>query len=333
MEYIHVNIRIDTGSYTSVSVYRLCNESQPWYSGHMNMVLPEPRHANLPPQGIPNHKWSWPGTHAFHYEPPEFSPSGKRVKRPDHWHSTNSKASWPPGYVFNEEGEQVCGYWNFRAEKVCKNNSLHPNGRCRFHGGKSPRGPANAAWVDGRTQRKSNRYSAYMPERLLEKYEASEVDPELLSMRGEMALVTARISEILEKVDQGEAGALWFELRELAAEYRDSRDQDERSDLLSKMLATIDQGAQDYMAWQEAASLAETRRKLSETEQKRMVALQQYITAEQATMLIATLGDIVSRNIHDPAILANIRVELAGALTGGSGVPYRPSPSAAILTR
>lgn len=65
----------------------------------------------------------------------------------------------------------------------------------------------------------------------------------------------------------------------------------------------------DPDGWPEIVSLIEQRRKLVETERKRLVEMQQMITAEQAAVLIAALTDAVRRHVDDPDALAAIASE------------------------
>lgn len=269
----------------------------------------------------------------FAYRPEAVAPNGAEVKRPLSWTPRNHQASsWPPGYLFNDRGQQVCGAWNSYKERVCHSASLQDNGRCRAHGGymTARRGVNSSNWKGGRDANIASilhgRYSPYIPERLLQRYHEAQDDPDLVSVRGELVLITARIQEVLERVDQGEAGRLWLILRGKLQDYRSESDPDLRNALLMDIFQTIDQGASDYMNWQEAVSLTEQRRKLSETETKRLVAMRQHMTIEQATALISALADSINRNVHDPAALAAIRTDLGRLLT------VRPSPATGPYT-
>lgn len=62
-----------------------------------------------------------------------------------------------------------------------------------MHGGKSLVGPANPAWKGGR-------YSRLFPTQLRARYEAMLADPALLSLSKEVALVDARIGELLDRL-------------------------------------------------------------------------------------------------------------------------------------
>lgn len=283
---------------------------------------------------MPTEPWTKP--EGFHYDPESVTPNGDSTKRPSHWQPRAGGQSYPPGYAHDDKGRQICGHWNPNKQRVCRQTDLQPNGRCNWHGGNSPTGEANGQWKGGvsRDRRPHQyRYDPYLPEKLLQRYEEAEEDTELISSRAEMALVTTRIQEVVERLDQGEAGALWLACRDLIKEYRRERDVDVQKAVLDELFDVIQKGAQDYMGWQEIQQLAETRRRLSETEQKRMVNLRQYITAEQATHLVATITGVVLRNVHDPATIARIRDELARVLVSGDDLQVRPAIDAEAIAR
>lgn len=182
------------------------------------------------------------------------------------------------------------------------------NGRCRLHGGKSLAGVASPTFVTGR-------YSKHLPARLADQYLASRNDPELLALRDEVAIVDSRLNDLLGRVDTGESGALWKQARKLLSDYRTTG---EESHLYALGL-TINEALDDYAAWQEIQLLLEQRRKLVETERKRLVDMQQMITAERAMLLIAAISDTIRRHVSDRNVLAAINADL-GALIN------RPAP-------
>jgi hypothetical protein len=71
-------------------------------------------------------------------------------------------------------------------------------------------------------------------------------------------------------------------------------------------------GGWDYEAWHDVQELIEQRRKLAESETRRLVTLQQMISAEQAMLLIGVVVDIIARHITDRQVLAQITTDLQG---------------------
>lgn len=179
------------------------------------------------------------------------------------------------------------------------------NGRCRIHGGKTPNGFALP-------QTKSGRYSKYLPQRLVERYETATQDTELLAMKEDIALLDARLSDLLRRVDTGEAGTAWREARTAYRKVVNAiRAEDGQAIMagMDELDNVLGRGASDYAAWNEIQSILEQRRRLVESEQKRLVMGQQMVTTEEATILIAALLDAIHRSVNDPGTLSTIQTE------------------------
>lgn len=190
------------------------------------------------------------------------------------------------------------------------------NGRCRIHGGKSPVGPAAGNFRTGR-------YSKVLPARLLERYQTALDDPDLLAMHHEIGVVDARLHELIGRIDSGESGARWKGVQKAFGAYLESRDTlDERS-ALRDLGQAIQAGLGDEAAWREISGLIGQRQSLVESERRRMVDLQQVITAGEAVALAAQLIDVVRRNVTDRSTLAAIGREFGGLLArdGGARAP------------
>lgn len=176
-----------------------------------------------------------------------------------------------------------------------------------MHGGKSLKGVASATF-------KTGRHSKYMPARLLERYNEAAQDPELLNLREDIALIDARLADILLRADDGEAGKLWNDARKSNDELQKAMaDKDwSRVRLAAANLdRLIGEGLTDHETWNEIRSLIDQRRRLVESEQKRLIAGQQMITSEQAMTLVAALVSTVKRHVTDRRILAAISADIA----------------------
>jgi hypothetical protein len=163
-----------------------------------------------------------------------------------------------------------------------------------LHGGKTPIGPALPQYKNGR-------YSKYLPERLKERYETAAHDPDLLTLRSDIALVDSRLADVLKRVDSGESGRIWRILVDEVEAFIEDRDDKAKATLhLNEIIRLIRQGQGDWAAWDEVGKLLEQRRRLVESESKRVVQLQQMITAERAmvllTAVLAELKDSVSKH-------------------------------------
>lgn len=138
------------------------------------------------------------------------------------------------------------------------------NGRCRIHGGKSLSGAASGTFKHGR-------FSTCAPAKLASKIEQGLSDPELLSLRDDVALQDAFILERLEKVKE---------------------DPDSPA-------ATVHR--------EEIRQLLMEKAKTVRAESKRMLELNVSLRPEQALQIFKALFDAVRRNVKDTDVLGAIQ--------------------------
>jgi hypothetical protein len=172
-------------------------------------------------------------------------------------------------------------------------------------------GPAHGRYKNGR-------YSKYLPERMAAKYREAQKDPELLSLKDEVAALDARIADLFARVDTGESGAIWDELQKEWAAFhlvRDLGDIPKMHVSIAKLDRLFDRRLNDHAAWAEITELWEQRRKLVESEQKRLISMRAMITQEQALILMGAVTDIITRNVPDKKALSQIVVELQQIMT------------------
>lgn len=184
----------------------------------------------------------------------------------------------------------------------CPNPAM-ANGRCRKHGGLTPKGIASPHW-------KGKGYSQYLPERMRENYSAAINDPALLELRNSIGLADARLVDLLSRVDTGESGTLW---RKAKAAYYDlleafkGEDAKEINKALNSLSVCLQRGVDDYAAWDEVNKAIDQRRRLVESERKRLVEMKQTITAEQAMLLVTALLTTIHEHVKDRTTLAAIQ--------------------------
>jgi ribosomal protein S15P/S13E len=193
-----------------------------------------------------------------------------------------------------------------QTQKPCGNHATRGREVCHMHGGKSRLGPASGLYKHGR-------YSRFIPSRLLARYREAEKDAELTSLRSELALVDARLADVLSRVDTGESSARWWALMKAHRAFKRAKrleDVGRMQEALTTLESHIDAGTQDYEAWHDVQELIEQRRKLCDSETRRLVTLQQTISAEQAMLMIGVIVDIIARHITDRQVLAQITTDL-----------------------
>lgn len=159
----------------------------------------------------------------------------------------------------------------------------------------------------------SGRYSKDLPTRLLARYQAALTDPDLVAVREELAILTARIADLLSRIDTSEAGEHWRGIRAALAAFRRAQRRDDApaaAAALREMERLTDLALADYEVWSELLDAIEARRKLADTERRRLESMQQMITTERAMLLVAALVDAVRRHVEDRGVLDAIGREL-----------------------
>jgi len=192
------------------------------------------------------------------------------------------------------------------------------NGRCRIHGGKIPRGSVLP-------QFKTGRYSKDIPTRILARFQESQADPELLSLRRDISLLDGRIGDILAASSNSEAGELWKRLKETLREYDHpkGRNAEEKQESQRESFGTIrwliNEGYQDWMSWKDIRFALQERKSLVDSEWAKLKDLQQMIPAERALLLIGAITGSIRRHIQDQSTRDTILGEFRGLLEAGGG--------------
>jgi len=190
------------------------------------------------------------------------------------------------------------------------------NGRCHLHGGKSLGGIASPRFKHGR-------YSKYLPSALAQRYESARQDPDLLALRDDVALLDSRLSELVEKIDTGESGSLWqhlHEAHERLVRAKELKEVESMAEALTEIGELIKFGADDYANWEEIIKLLDQRRRLVESERKRLVEMQQMITVERAMVLVSAVVNAVARHIDDRKQLNAIATDIRGLVARQNGL-------------
>ena len=215
------------------------------------------------------------------------------------------------GNLMDAPARPRCTAKSKRSGVQCKRAPAIGRAVCAMHGGKTPVGPASPHWRDGR-------HSKVLPKRLLDRYLEALADPERLSMNDELAVVDARLSDVLGRVDSGESGTLWRELRKTYRVFATARRVGEIATMQEKLFqlgTLIETGDADWTLWSDIRSLIRDRQRLADGVIKRKITAAQMIGVEQAMTLLALLVDSVRREVRDPEALRAVTAEFA-RLTG-----------------
>jgi hypothetical protein len=196
------------------------------------------------------------------------------------------------------------------SQEPCKLPATPGRERCRFHGGKTRMGPGSGTFTTGK-------FSKFLPSRMAADFDAAMGDPELVSLRKEIATVDARIIDLYKRVDKGEAGTIWEELHEGWASLERAQARAEAGayqaafDHVKRIVA---KGYSDTAAWAEVCKQIDLRRKLVDSEQRRMTLAHESLNSDRAMMMMARMVGIIQKHVTDRGILGAIAADMQAEL-------------------
>ena len=181
----------------------------------------------------------------------------------------------------------VCGSPKSRGRGFCECPVRYANGRCKVHGGGSPKGAASGTF-------KTGKHSRYMPPPgLYQKYRRSLEDPELTHHRDSLALTDALIAEVLESYEEGATAELWKRVGALYARTEAANragDWHKARALFDELGDAIGQGSRHAGRRQEIVRLLDARRRHADSETKRKLSEEVMFTYEMAYTFYTALG-------------------------------------------
>lgn len=198
-----------------------------------------------------------------------------------------------------------------RTHEQCRDQAMKGREVCYHHGGKTPIGPGSPHFRTGS-------FSKFLPSRMAADFDAAMGDPELVSLRKEIATVDARIIDVLKRVDTGEAGVIWQAAQTAMGRF-DRAWNDKNGEAMEAALAeirrVITQGRSDWAAWKVVVGeLIESKRKLIDTEQRRVTLAHESLTADRAMMMMAQVVRILQKHVTDRQILGAIAADMQAEL-------------------
>lgn len=189
-----------------------------------------------------------------------------------------------------------CSAKSKRTGEQCKRSAAVGMDVCSMHGGRSLKGAASPRF-------KTGIHSKHLPVRMVSAYEAALNDPQLVDLDASIALIDARVIDLLGRVDSGESGAVW---KSLSKAYDDLRKALRESDGIAQMDALmvldglIHQGAADYQAWAEVTRLLDDRRKHVETKQKVELSGERAVSVSELATFMGAMMALIQSTVSNP---------------------------------
>lgn len=196
-----------------------------------------------------------------------------------------------------EHTKRICGAkLRNKPGRFCQKPPADGRTRCRLHGGETPRGIASPHFRTGYM-------SSQLPARLMARMEAAMNDENLQSLRKDIAFVSARIDDTLQRlIDDHEAQTLWQKLLLLRDEFNTATSDQQRGQLVMQMFELIALAEKELAVFDEAHKLIDQRADLIKKETERQLKLSQNVTMDQVTVYFRSLTTAVRMHVDQTTL-------------------------------
>lgn len=204
-------------------------------------------------------------------------------------------------------GRPICGAKaKSRGGAPCENAPSPGRDRCRLHGGRTPRGVLSPHY-------KGRGYSQDLPVHLAERMMEALQDPELTSLGSEIALLDARMGDLLSSLSDKTSRETWISVRKkvkLAHLKVEEERTEDALEFLNDALLALETIRSDQASWEEIYELVELRRKTAKEERAREDQLEATMTARQTAAFFVALRAILEEEIQNPEVRRRIAIRL-----------------------
>lgn len=155
------------------------------------------------------------------------------------------------------------------------------------------------------------RYTKQLPDRLGKAYHESLADPQLSGMQDELALCDSRIQELMDELKQtGSPRGTWNAALHLARRIAASANPKVKGDdptLIDNLVELLEAGKSADRVWDLMFQSMEQRRRISETENKRIVAMSQAVPIRKVVEVVTLLCQSLKQHVvnHAPTDVAD----------------------------
>lgn len=202
----------------------------------------------------------------------------------------------PQYWVRDEDGRRACGGKKQEREpekgvwsRCSKPNIDSDNYRCKIHGGSTPKATASPHW-------KGAGKSGYLPEELGDRMDEFLKDPSIVSVREDLALANVRLTQLMQEVEVGANADRWLKIQEIMPDLMEAFEKNKPKDLrrlLNKLETLVHEGAESEERWEDISNWINQRRKLSQTETKRLKQGTDTLTYEEVRQVL----DIITHTV------------------------------------
>jgi hypothetical protein len=164
-------------------------------------------------------------------------------------------------------------------------------------------------------------WTKFVGKRRLTAFERALSDPELISLKQEIAKLDLRIADLEERAHKGESRGAWHHVKVFARELNkaltnDPVNVDKALELSAGLDQCAQQGLDDFKLWDEIERLIELRRKMVDTERKYEEFNKLLIPASALARLfddlLYAIEAVIPERTTQRALLHEVRVRLDG---------------------
>lgn len=167
------------------------------------------------------------------------------------------------------------------------------------------------------------KYGKSAPARLMRMYEEGLENPNIFAHNDEIALLEARIGELLEQSEEGGGSAeLWRQAQKYLQEFQRMRyaNEDIAEANLAQLAQIIEAGNHEMGTWDQLLKTVEQRRKLTASHHTQLVQASQLIPVAKVLEMLAEIAKVVQMQVQDrhvvQAILNSIQLQLEEPIEG-----------------
>lgn len=212
--------------------------------------------------------------------------------------------------------QKQCNAKSKTTGEKCRGLAVTGSDKCRMHNGKALRGVLAPNF-------KTGKYSRYLPTAFASRVEDFKTDPELTELRENLALQNVRLTEIYREFDETEPPHQWALLQRKYASWQEAEKStkseiraasgEKRLEFERYLREGLDRKTRDEIIWRKIEDATERRRRLIETESKRIKDANDFISAERFHLFAAFIISVINDNITDTATRKRIAERIRNA--------------------
>ena len=205
-----------------------------------------------------------------------------------------------------------CGW-----SRKCTQKAVTDSEVCWIHGAGSIRKRGKPG---GRPSKEGNIRRRFLPKRMLETFDEAINDPTLLKLDRDLAVTEGLIVDDIKRLDKGESGWMWAKLKQTWKEFKSAEAKADIQEMKLKLAEVgnlIIIGSNEASLRSELLKKLDQRRKMVESERRRLVEMQQMVERRQLMEFVRAVALLIESHVGDQASRVAIGYGIKELLTVG----------------